>query len=213
VVSVTPPAGGTVAGDTVALAPGFDFSFSRLEFTFDDAKQYQVNGSFAVGYEAPPTTPQLPQVSPDIILKDPASADAPAFLNVTHSFTVDGILKGRGALAAQGDIFMRAETDLAASVDSPLVVWGGNDINIDASGRDRIKFAGLVYAKRDFNIISATPLENVRLHGALVAREGQINMANSDKVDMTYDPSYLEVLTRGLPSGRRRLKQMSWRTL
>lgn len=213
VVSVTPPAGGTVAADTVTLAPGFNFSFSRLEFTFDDAKQYQVNGSFAVGYEAPPTTPQLPEASPDIILKDPASPEAPAFLNVTHSFTVDGTLKGRGALAAEGDIFMRAETDLAASVDSPLVVWGGNDINIDASGRDRIKFSGLVYAKRDFNILSATPLESVRLHGALVAREGKISMANSNKVDMTYDPSYLEVLTRGLPSGRRRLKQMSWRTL
>lgn len=212
VVSVTPPAGGTVAGDTVNLAPGFDFSFSRLEFTFDDAKQYQVNGNFAVGYEAPPTTPQLPEVSPDIILMDPASPEAPAFLNVTHSFTVDGTLKGRGALAAQGDIFMRAETDLAASVDSPLVVWGGNDINIDASGRDRIKFSGLVYAKRDFNIVSASPLESVRLQGALVAREGKINVANTDKVDMTYDPSYLEALTRGLPSGRRRLKQMSWRT-
>ncbi len=210
---VHPPASGTLAtGSVVQFHPGipFTFDFSTNDFSISGDQQFQVNGNFAIGYEPPPNGPKLPIQMADIVF---SSATDTTFMNVTGSFTVDGRVKGRGAVAAGGEVMMKADADLTASTTDPLVFWSGGNVTIDASGKSDVKFTGLVYAKNDFIVQSSTPVNEVRLTGALVARNGKVSITAADKVNMTYDPAYLQALTHGLPNNRRRLKSINWRQI
>lgn len=138
------------------------------------------------------------------------SSTPPTFVNVTGEFSVTGTVTGRGAVATGGNISFKADADLTAATTDPLVLYAGNNVTIDATGKHDVKFTGLVYAKNEFNVASNTSLTSVNITGSLVARNGGISMAAAQKVLMTYDKAYLEQLTKGLPNGRRRLSQMSW---
>ena len=209
---VRPPAFGTEVGGTVNPGgiPGFSYNFDTQKFEFAGNKQYNVDGDFSTGYEAPAIA-GLPSVDPDIVFSSgTGSSTPPTFVNVTGNFHVTGTVTGRGALATSGNISFKADADLTAATTDPLVLYSGNNVTIDASGKNDVKFTGLVYAKNEFNVASTTPLTSVNITGSLVARNGGINMAAAKKVLMTYDQAYLEQLTKGLPNGRRRLSQMSW---
>ncbi|MFN8608774.1 MAG: hypothetical protein U0931_14655 [Vulcanimicrobiota bacterium] len=215
---VKPPAVGTAVAGTATFAPGFTFDFNTLDFSMSGSQQLQVNGNFSVGYgegvdaNGVPFTPRLPKPDTDIKF---SSGSAMTFLNVKGNMTVDGRVVGHGAIAAEKDVFFRADADLNAATTDPLVFWSGGNVTVDATGRHAVKLTGLVYAKNDFNVktTDGSTLDEVRLTGALVARNGSIKMANSTKVTMTYDPAYLDTLTKGLPNDRRRLAPLSWRIL
>ena len=211
---VRPPVGGSLAaGGVVQFHPGipFAFDFNTNDFSITGDQQVQVNGNFAIGYEPPPSgTPRLTPEVADIVF---SSATQTTFMNVTGNFTVDGRVRGRGAVAASGEVMMKADADLSAATTDPLVFWSGGNVTIDATGKSDVKFTGLVYASNDFVVQSATPVNEVRLTGALVARNGKVSITAANKVNMTYDPAYLEALTHGLPDNRRRLKAINWRQI
>ena len=215
---VKPPTTGTMVAGSATFAPGFTFDFSTLDFSMTGSQQLEVNGNFSVGYgtgvdaNGNPFTPQLPKPDTDIKF---SSSGSMTFLNVKGNMSVDGKVVGHGAIAAEKDIFFRADADLTATTTDPLVFWSGGNVTIDATGRQGVKLTGLVYAKNNFEVMTtdSSVLQEVRLTGALVARNGKIKMANTDKVNMTYDPAYLDALTKGLPNDRRRLAPMSWRVL
>ncbi|MBX3170206.1 MAG: hypothetical protein KF760_22565 [Candidatus Eremiobacteraeota bacterium] len=210
---VHPPTNGTeVSGNVVNPGgiPGFTYNFDTEKFEFSGSKQYKVDGDFATGYEAPSGGRGMVEVNPDIIFSSGSSSGPPTFVNVTGNFDVTGTVTGRGAVATTGDIRMKAEANLAASTSDPLVLYSAGSVNIDASGKDNIRFTGLVYAQNQFNVTSSTRISSVNITGSLVARNGGIKMNLADSVFLTYDQAYLEQLTKGLPNGRRRLKQMSW---
>ncbi len=215
---VKPPATGTMVTGIATLAPGFTFDFSSLDFTMTGSQQLEVNGNFSVGYgtgvdaNGNPFTPQLPRPDTDIKF---SSTTSMTFLNVKGNMMVDGKVVGHGAIAAEKDIFFRADADLTATTTDPLVFWSGGNVTVDATGRQGVKLTGLVYAKNNFEVLTTdnSVLQEVRLTGALVARNGKIKMANTNKITMTYDPAYLDALTKGLPNDRRRLAPLSWRVL
>lgn len=216
---VKPPLTGTMVAGVATFAPGFTFDFSSVDFSISGSNQLAVNGNFSVGYgegvdqNGNLFTPQLPK--PDTDVKFSSSGGAITFLNVKGSMTVDGKVVGYGAVAADKDINFRADANLTASTTDPLVFWSGGNVTVDATGRQGVKLTGLVYAKNNFEVLTTdgSTLQEIRLTGALVARNGEIKMANTDKVNMIYDPAYLETLTKGLPDDRRRLAPMSWRVL
>ncbi|MBT9582149.1 hypothetical protein IV102_02300 [bacterium] len=215
-----PPPAVIAPSDTIILDPAgganFVYEFGTGDFKISGDQQYTVAGNFTIGYdETPPTGlgPKLPKPDTDIII---STVTNPTFLNVTNNFVIDGKVKGRGAVAAGKEVVMRADADLSASVTDPLVFYGGGNVTIDATGRQNVKFTGLVYANNDFKIkdtASPSTLDEVRLHGALVARNGRIDITAANAVTMTYDPAFVENLTKGLPDNHRRLKPMSWRQL
>jgi hypothetical protein len=215
---VKPPDTGTMVSGTATFAPGFTFDFSTLDFSMAGSQQLEVNGNFSVGYgtgvdaNGNPFTPQLPKPDTDIKF---SSSSSMTFLNVKGNMSVDGKVVGHGAIAAEKDIFFRADANLTATTTDPLVFWSGGNVTIDATGRQGVKLTGLVYAKNNFEVLTTdnSVLQEVRLTGALVARNGKIKMANTDKITMTYDPAYLDALTKGLPNDRRRLAPLSWRVL
>ena len=210
---VHPPTNGTEVGDVVNPGgiPGFTYNFRTEKFEFSGNNQYKVNGDFATGYETPTGGARMDVITPNIVFSSGASSSSPpTFVNVTGNFDVTGTVTGRGAVATTGDIRMKAETDVVAAPADPLVLYSGGSVNIDASGKDHIRFTGLVYAKEQFNVTSTTRITSVNITGSLVARNGGIKMNLADNVVLTYDQAYLEQLTKGLPNGRRRLKQMSW---
>ena len=216
---VRPPAGGTEVGDVVNPGgiPGFSYNFATRKFEFADSKQYKVDGDFTTGYEAP-TLPSgvipLTAVDPDIVFSSGTAGTAPpTFVNVTGNFKVTGTVTGRGALATGGDMNFVADADLSSATTDPLVLYSGNNVNIDATGKSDVRFTGLVYARNEFTVSSTTDIQTVNVTGSLVARNGGIKMARANKVILTYDQSYLKQLTKGLPNGRRRLSQMSWHVL
>lgn len=208
---VHPPAFGSEVGDLVNPGgiSGFTYNFATQKFEFAGNKQYKVDGEFSTGYEAP-AVPGLSAVDPDIVFSSGTANTPPTFVNVTGNFHVTGTVTGRGALATGGNISFKADADLTAATTDPLVLYSGNNVTIDASGKTDVKFTGLVYARNEFKVASSTPLTSVNITGSLVARNGGISMAAAQKVLMTYDQAYLEQLTKGLPNGRRRLSQMSW---
>jgi hypothetical protein len=212
-VGVRPPENSYEVGDTVnpgGLA-GFTYNFATNKFEFSGSKQYKVDGDFATGYEAPVGGARMEEVNPDIVFSSNTAADAPpTFVNVTGNFNVTGTVTGRGAVATTGDILMKAEANLAASTSDPLVLYSAGSVHIDATGKDNIRFTGLVYAQNQFEVTSTDRISSVNVTGSLVARNGGIKMNLADNVTLTYDGAYLEKLTKGLPNGRRRIKQMSW---
>lgn len=88
-------------------------------------------------------------------------------------------------------------------------------------------FRGLVYAGNDFTfdhryrkIIDDAPDEwfgydvNLRIRGAVVARGGQIRINGTRKVNLIYDPAYLDnFLDKSVYQDRQQVEQLSWRPL
>lgn len=103
-----------------------------------------------------------------------------------------------------------ADANLTAATTDPLVLYAGNNVTIDASTKNNVQFTGLVYARNQFTLKSSTKIDEIKITGSLVARNGGIQMDAAKKATLTYDPAYLQQLTKGLPNGRRRLSQMSW---
>ena len=214
---VHPPTfGSEVPTGQLTLAPGFEYDFGAKKFTFKGNNQIQVDGDFTTGYEAPTGGSQLPTIDPDIVFESTGGTGSPpTFVNVTGDFKVTGTVTGRGALATGGDMNFVADANLSASTTDPLVLYSGHDVTIDATGKPNVQFTGLVYARNKFTL-KATPtpavpkIDKIQITGALVARNGGIQMDAAKQAILTYDPAYLQQLTKGLPNGRRRLSQMSW---
>ena len=87
-----------------------------------------------------------------------------------------------------------------------------------------VDFRGLIYAEKEVTVSGACKvvtrndrtvfeytndtLDKLRLQGAVVARTGSINIAETKDVTLDYDPKYLNALTKGMPDDRRRVARV-----
>ena len=142
---------------------------------------------------------------------------------MTGDVDVSGVVTGKAAILAKGDIRMQARADLEADDTEPMVIFSEKNIDLEA---DRVggsaenptfNLKGLIYAGGDISMRSKIPLQSASFQGALVAQDGAINMGfGQDEnsavgvVNFVYDPAYLKAFTSGLPNNRRRLKQASY---
>ncbi|ODT78600.1 hypothetical protein ABS71_01765 [bacterium SCN 62-11] len=134
-------------------------------------------------------------------------------------------------MVADGDINLMCnpnkktgeETNVEADKTSGVVLYGEN-VNIYGGSNRKVELKGLIYANNDVNIHGGVKvvtengnlvwqgtddkLESLQLQGAVVARAGSVNIAQTENVGLTYDQDYLKKLTKGMPNNRRRIAHL-----
>lgn len=79
------------------------------------------------------------------------------------------------------------------------MIYAENDVNL---------YGGLKKSSGD-GVINWVPadaaLDYLTLEGAVVARQGHVNIGRTKNVSLTYNPTYLNTLTKGMPDNRRRI--------
>lgn len=147
------------------------------------------------------------------------------------SISVQGTLTGGGALVAEGDVKLMCnpnaktgeETNVTADKTAGVVLYGEN-VDIYGGSNKSIEFKGLIYANNDVNLFGGVKvvtsggqltwqgtddtLDKLHLQGAVVARTGSVNIAQTEDVSLTYDQDYLKKLTKGMPNNRRRIAHL-----
>ncbi|MEW6281700.1 MAG: hypothetical protein AB1758_24035, partial [Candidatus Eremiobacterota bacterium] len=151
----------------------------------------------------------------------------PAAIKAATSVDVREVY-GNGALVAgNGDVTLRASGTLNNDPDSGLALYASRDVILDSNlltatevtaGQTNVTstFKGLVYAQRDFLIKPppGTPpglpslQSDLTIQGALVARDGKIEIQDSKNVKLLYDPAYLKKILKDRPNGDIRLERM-----
>jgi len=83
----------------------------------------------------------------------------------------------------------------------------------------------LIYAEHDFNVWGQAQvvtkngvkilqqgenleLDTLELEGAVVARQGTINIADTKTINLKYNQTYLKALVKGMPDNRRRIRHV-----
>lgn len=156
-------------------------------------------------------------------------------LRAKGSIELQGTLSGDGALVAGNTLRLMCNpkdwSGEGANVDadkSSGVVLFGHDVNIYAGSNHNISFKGLIYAENDVNLYGGlkkssgdggvnwvpedAALDKLQLEGAVVARNGHVNIGRTKEVTLTYNPTYLNTLTKGMPDDRRRIGHVWTRT-
>lgn len=209
-------------GGTSDLNPAMTFDFENNAFVADNSS-IRVNGDLRI-------TSKLDGVFPTIKLKSD-EASSGVIKAVGGSISVQGTLTGGGALVADGDIKLMCnpntktgeETNVTADKTAGVVLYGEN-VNIYGGSNRKVEFKGLIYANNDVNIFGGVKvvtsgglltwegtddtLDLLDLQGAVVARSGGVNIAQTKDVNLTYDQDYLKKLTKGMPDNRRRIAHL-----
>lgn len=198
--------------------PAMTYNFITNTFTADNSAIH-VNGDLNIISNIPNDVPAVNLRSTDF------SSGA---LRATGNIVIQGTLMGDGALVSQKDLHLmcnpNAWTGQGATVDadkSSGVVLFGENVNVYAGSNHAISFKGLIYANNDVNlygglkkgsgdgnvhwVADAAVLDHLELEGAVVARQGHVNIGQTKDVSLTYNPTYLNTLTKGMPDDRRRI--------
>ena len=216
------PDGVVRLGGTSDLKPAMTFDFENNAFVADNSS-IRVDGDLRI-------TSKLDGVFPTIKLKSD-EASSGVIKAVGGSISVQGTLTGGGALVADGDIKLMCnpnlktgeETNVTADKSAGVVLYGEN-VNIYGGSNKTIEFKGLIYANNDVNMFGGVKvvtsggdlnwvgtddtLDTLNLQGAVVARSGGVNIAQTKDVNLTYDQEYLKKLTKGMPDNRRRIAHL-----
>jgi len=215
--------GGTnVNSDNGENVAAMTFRFDEDAFVADNSS-IQVEGDFRI-------TSKIDNLVPTITLKSDEYSSGVIRATNGGSIVVQGTLKGGGALVADQDIKLMCnpklnqETNVQADKSAGVVLYGGGDVSIFGGSNRSIQFKGLIYSENDVNIYGGLKVETrngnlsmegtqdrldaLDLQGAVVARCGSVNIAETKKVSLTYDPDYLQKLTKGMPNNRRRVARV-----
>jgi hypothetical protein len=216
------PDGVVRLGGTSDLTPAMTFDFENNAFVADNSS-IRVDGDLRI-------TSKLDDVFPTIKLKSD-EASSGVIKAVGGSISVQGTLTGGGALVADGDIKLMCnpntktgeETNVTADKTAGVVLYGEN-VNIYGGSNRKVEFKGLIYANNDVNVFGGVKvvtsggqltwqgtddtLDLLSLQGAVVARTGGVNIAQTKDVTLTYDQDYLKKLTKGMPNNRRRIAHL-----
>lgn len=134
-------------------------------------------------------------------------------LSASGEILIKGNVRGSGKLLADGSVsihpnHVRVESDTV----SDLSIYSGNNVNIEPPenwiGTSDVSFTGLVYAKNDVKFVGA-PNQSLNVEGAVVSQNGTINLTGK-KVNLTYNPAYLDSIVKKMPDNRIRLERAVW---
>ncbi|ODT76971.1 hypothetical protein ABS71_02915 [bacterium SCN 62-11] len=209
----------TADGQNVAA---MTYRFDDDAFVTDDSS-IEVEGDFRI-------ISQIDGLVPSISLKSNESSTGVIRATKGGSIVIQGTLSGGGALVADQDIQLMSnpklnqETNVEADKSAGVVLYGGGNVSIFGGANRAIQFKGLIYAEKDVSIYgglkvntrngrlslegTADTLDVLDLQGAVVARSGSVDIAGTKNVSLTYDPDYLQKLTKGMPENRRRISRL-----
>ncbi|MFA5504219.1 MAG: hypothetical protein WC423_02260 [Vulcanimicrobiota bacterium] len=199
--------------------PGLDHPQIDQTFTLDTGAQVEV-------------TLDMPDTQPSFRILADGQVQIPGTFKVTSTGD-DPILSFSGAggdsqIEAEGDVEFEGELSGSGIVISKtgsvtlditsadttgnhlgVSVFANTDILINSTGTGDLNFSGLVYAKENVTVNGGD--QDFTVDGALVARNGNININTGGEVDLTYNPEHLETLLEKLPENRTKLETLTWR--
>lgn len=191
-----------------------DLGTSTLEMPAGDVK---VEGELAFTSLAERPFPALVMGSVDTSGSVPRPVVAT--LQAQGGISIRGTVDGFGAMMAGGDISLMARSQLTSTPERGVAIFSERDVylrpnpGVPSAGGVQ-SFYGLVYAGRDFFFQgeqTTDPRWDLRIEGALIARDGGITIANSRATEFIYNPAYLDSVLRELAEGRVRLEPVCWR--
>lgn len=205
--------------------PAMKFDFDDNVFRTTTAAQIDVNGdlSFISSLDDAECELKLESINGNV-----------GVIKSTGSIQVQGPVSGSGALLANRDLLIEGNAQTfendgsGANVDanqSTGVVLFGDNVTIYGGNTGRMAFKGLIYAEHDFNVQGAAQvvtvnnmpqfqwtgsetLEKLVLEGAVVARQGHVNIVDTEYISLRYNPDYLKALTKGMPDNQRRIQHL-----
>ena len=197
------------------LEPGLKVHLGQGKFELDADRNLEVNGDFALFSANPDIDPQVNFVPSD------NNANTRGSISVHGSLEIEGFVRGSGNLIAEGDVLLRPNSiDTNADTDSDLAIYSGNNVMIRPPASllepaRQLNFKGLVYAANNFTFQAHTESfagsQTLNIEGALIARNGHVNIQNAKETNITYNPDYLDNLVKELPDNRTHLEVLVWK--
>lgn len=121
-----------------------------------------------------------------------------------------GSITGNGIIMSKnGNVELEVTDANTTGNDLGVSIFANGDININSIGSGTLNFSGLLFARENVSVNGVA--QDFNVDGALVARNGNINISTSGKVDLTYNPEHLKVLLEKLPDNRTKLETLIWK--
>ena len=176
-----------------------DLPNTRPTFNILAEGQVEIPGSFSVT-----STGDEPRLSF-------AGSNGNAQIKAQGDVTFEGELVGNGLILSRtGNVNLKVNQADVTGNALGISIFAANDIDIEAkSGGGDLSFHGLLYARENVTVLADA--QNLIVDGALIARNGSIDISTAGKVDVTYNPEHLEVLLESLPDNRTKLETLLWR--
>lgn len=222
-----------VRSDTSAVVPlgtgpdGYAMTYNFNDNIFSAASNatIEVDGDFSIWSGRDTSEPQVRLIS------DGASVGV---IKAKGNVSIQGTLSGGGALLADGDLTLMANsqnwvdegkaTNVDADRDSGVVLYGKN-VRMYGGKTQEMSFKGLIYADNDFQVYGGAQvvtqngipqlkgtegleLKKLDLEGAVVARQGSILITDTKDISVKYNQHYLKALVKGMPNNRRRIQHL-----
>jgi hypothetical protein len=154
------------------------------------------------------------------------------------SIYIAGAISGSGKLLAEGNVTVRnTYANVSSTEESDLSIFAGGSVTLrpqkargidansifatsSAEAQGTTRFKGLVFARDDVFIeADRNPDENVVekgdiwIEGAVVARNGSVNVMSARNVNFKYNPDYLDTILQSAPESRVRLERVVWKEI
>lgn len=161
-----------------------------------------------------------------------SGAPGKGVINAERDVCLQGRLLGTASIVAGQDILMTPnEVEVLNDVEGDVALYAGRDVKVAPRFTDDFgllresgffTLRGLVYAGRDFSFQTSATLggdqaqyqRELDIEGALVAREGGVSIAGDDRVEIRYNPNYLDKFLERLSNESSvQLDVVSWRPL
>lgn len=133
-----------------------------------------------------------------------------AQIKAEGNITFDGSINGKGIIMSeQGNVELNVTNANTSGNQLGVSVFAHGDITMNSLGSGNFQFSGLLFARE--NVLINGVDRDFNVDGALIARNGNISINTTGKVDLTYNPDHLKVLLESLPDNRTKLENLIWK--
>ncbi|MFA5505152.1 MAG: hypothetical protein WC314_13405 [Vulcanimicrobiota bacterium] len=154
------------------------------------------------------------------------------YLSAEGQIDLEGHIKGGGKIISREDtvrlrpnqvrVLTDQQTELAVfAKKNVIIIPPHNEMADDETdqegqrGADVFRFRGLIYAGQDFKFETREGFNRkLSVEGAVVARNGSINIQSQAGVELTYNPKYLDdFLEKSTLDRKVQVEELSWRPI
>lgn len=166
--------------------------------------------------------------TPELMFADGQGNPGNGMINVDRNLILQASITGSGRFLAGKDIQMIPnDTEVLADVEGDVALFAGGDVKIrprytgltDLLNKPGFfTFRGLVYAQGDFLFAAdkggAAYNRKLDIEGALVARNGSVQISGPGRAVIRYNPDYLDsFLEEDFLGSQVQVEELSWRPL
>lgn len=166
--------------------------------------------------------------TPELIFARDDGSPGNGMINVDRNLILQSSITGSGRFLAGKDIHMIPnDTEVLADVEGDVALFAGGDVKIrprptglaDLLNKPGFfTFRGLVYAGGDFlfaaNKGGASYNRKLDIEGALVARQGSVQISGPGRAVIRYNPDYLDTfLEQDFLGSQMQVEELSWRPI